>query len=49
MTDAATKDLEDRCLKDFNFTVDSKVLASAWPPEKNTNTGTAPNKVGRPQ
>jgi len=49
MTDATTKALEDKCLKDFKYDVDSKVLASAWPAEKSTDTGTTPNKVGRPQ
>ena len=48
LTDKAMKDLEERSLKDFSYQVDSKVLASAFPPDS-ANAAPQNNKVGRPQ
>jgi parvulin-like peptidyl-prolyl isomerase len=49
MTDEAMKALEEKSLKDFKYEVDAKVLASAWPVEKNATTNPPNDKVGRPQ
>ena len=49
MTDVATKALEDKALNDFKFTIDSKVLASAWPITPDANATPKSDKVGRPQ